>query len=173
MNSNALSYDRMGELLNYCQDSGVFTWKIDRNRCKKGSEAGSRHVKGYRAIMIDGRMYLSHRLAWLFMHKSWPKGQIDHADGVLTNNAISNLRDCSPAENKQNLKTYSTKKGKTSQFPGVYWAKKNHKWHARINCDKNRTHLGYFENEEDAYSAYLRAKQEIHWFQPVPREVMA
>lgn len=101
------------------------------------------------------------------------KDRISHsrvADGVLTNNSISNLRDCSAVENKQNLKTYKTKSGKSSRFPGVYWAKKNNKWHARINCDKKKTDLGYFEKEEDAYYAYLRAKQEIHWFQPVPRE---
>ena len=167
----SLSHERLVQVISYCEETGIFTWNVSRGPSRAGKEAGSRHCKGYRAIMIDGKMYLSHRLAWFYVHGKWPEGQIDHADGVVHNNAISNLRDCTAFENKQNLKTYTPKKGKSSIFPGVYFDKRSAKWHARISSQNKLTDLGHFEDEDCAYSAYLDAKARIHWFQPIPREI--
>lgn len=46
--------------------------------------------------------------------------------------------------------------GKTSKYTGVCWFKRSSVW--RATC--RRRHLGYFDNEYDAYKAYLEAVNE-------------
>jgi hypothetical protein len=45
-------------------------------------------------------------------------------------------------------------RGGTSHFKGVCWYKRDSKWQARIMIDGKQAHLGYFDDEEEAASAY-------------------
>ena len=45
-------------------------------------------------------------------------------------------------------------RGGTSRFKGVNWHKSHSKWKAKIKIDGKSTHLGYFDDEEEAASAY-------------------
>lgn len=60
-------------------------------------------------------------------------------------------------------KTISNKNttGIISKYKGVYWYKNYSKWKSEIRIDKKRYNLGYFENEEDAYKAYINKLNEI------------
>lgn len=46
----------------------------------------------------------------------------------------------------------------TSGFTGVYWNKRQQKWHATITVYKHRIHLGFHTDLEDALRARARAE---------------
>lgn len=60
----------------------------------------------------------AHRLAWLLHYGQWPADVIDHIDGNPANNCITNLRCCSPKENKQNA-YYPWSLNRDTGLPGV------------------------------------------------------
>lgn len=52
-------------------------------------------------------------------------------------------------------------KNDSSKFKGVSWHKRNKKWAVRIQKDKIRTHLGYFNSEIEAAKCYNRAAKDL------------
>lgn len=95
----ALTQERMRELLDFDPETGVFTWKVDRQGgrgIKPGARAGSvkrtNEGKRYRYIRINGVDYLAKRLAWFWVNDSWPT-YLRCADGNEDNCAIGNLID--------------------------------------------------------------------------------
>lgn len=171
MKSKTITRDRLRELLNYIPEEGVFMWKVAvSKRVKVGIRAGWNDGKGYRKIQVDGKSYREHQLAWLYITGRWPICEIDHKDGNRDNNKFSNLREAMRLENRQNL---SGKARSRSGIIGCSWHKKTRKWQAYIQAGGKWHALGYFDNREDAGAAYLKAKQELHPFQPVPRDIHA
>ena len=96
--------------------------------------------------------YVARLVAQHFL-PDWDKSlQVDHINGVRTNNHVDNLR---MVTHSQNLKSYSKKiEGVTSKFRGVCWVKDRKKWEARIMVDRKRPHLGCFDDEEEAARAW-------------------
>ena len=47
------------------------------------------------------------------------------------------------------------------QVKGYSWNNQKQKWQARIKVNQRIRHLGFFDNEEDAHQAYLKAKREL------------
>jgi hypothetical protein len=54
-----------------------------------------------------------------------------------------------------------------SGYTGV--AKVKNKWFAQISYKSKTISLGYFNTVEMAYEAYLKAKSQLHIFNPIPR----
>ncbi len=162
-----LTAERLREVLHYDPDTGVFTWRVaPSRRMRAGSRAGTTTNTGYVHIRYDGGVYLGHRLAWFYVHGRWPSEQIDHVNGVRVDNRLTNLRECSSAENHQNLKLSPRN---TSGHPGVYWNVKAKRWHAQITAGGHQKHLGHFTDLEEAAEAYRIAKAKYHTFQPETR----
>lgn len=116
-----------------------------------GKPAGRLTGEGYYQTSIQYTPLLNHRIIWFLRHGKWPAGQVDHIDGVRTNNHPDNLRDVTHAENLQN-----------QLVKGYAWVARRQKWWAQISVDGKRRHIGYFTNEEDARAAYLAAKAKYH-----------
>lgn len=152
--------------LNYDPDTGQFTWKVKKGSYLAGSKAGSKSSTGHILIRINYHNFSAHRLAWLLTYGSWPSGSIDHANGDPSDNRISNLRECSHAENMQNMKRRSDNQ---SGYTGV--SKKANGYSAEIKLLGVKYRLGYFKTAEEAYEAYLKKKRELHQFQPTPRNM--
>ena len=156
-----LTAQRLRELLDYDQETGRFTWKVrTSNRIQVGDQAGTRHGSGYLKIGVDGREYLAHRLAWLYVVGVLPRQQIDHRDGVRTNNMISNLRDVSNAVNGQNRRM--PRLNSKSGVLGVSWDKARGKWVAIIQKNGRQINLGRFDSVDAAQCVYLDAKRRLH-----------
>lgn len=161
MSENKVSADRLRDVLDFDQRTGVFTWKkVTSNRVAVGSVAGSLHEPtGYRFVSVDGRMYKAHRLAWLYVNGEWPAGQIDHINGKRDDNRISNLRVVTAAQNLQNQRAG---RGRTSSLLGVSWDSSRGRWRAVITVDGKYKQLGRFKDESHAYECYLNAKRAMH-----------
>ena len=156
--------ERLRELLRYDPETGEFTWRVKRPGTRgEGSVAGcicrNRAGLKYRYIALDGRLYLAHRLAWFFVHRLWPRQQIDHADGDGLNNRIANLREASLAENARNRRAPTSN---TSGFKGVSWVPKDKRWRAQIWVNGRNRHLGCFDDPAKAHAAYVAAASELH-----------
>lgn len=154
---------RVRNLLDYHADTGVFRWRYARRGVVVGSIAGHSHNKGYIGIRIDGVAYLAHRLAWLWSHGRWPTEMIDHIDGDRKNNALSNLRECSNAQNCQNVKSH---RDATSCHVGVCFVAKRkvNPWVAQICVNGKQHFVGGFPTERDAATARASAKSKFHQF---------
>lgn len=167
-----LTQEYLKEVINYCPNTGIFRWAKSRRGVSAGTECGYVDNHGYRRIGLLRSDYAAHRLAWIYMNGVAPEFDIDHKDGNRSNNAYSNLREATRAENLQNMrkKRHSSGKPSASRYVGVTFHVGKNRWQARITKDGVSKHLGWFIDEESAHHAYLDAKKLSHLFQPIPRE---
>ena len=162
-----LSLDVLKNNVLYDKDTGIFTRTKNHPKRKyvAGSVTGVSRPDGYVQIMIEGKLFLAHRLAWLYVYGELPKNNIDHINGIKNDNRIENLRDIKQRVNVQNIR--KAKKTSTSSCKlGVSFANKGRNiekpFRARIFVDNKEIHLGMFSNEDEAHEAYLSAKRKYH-----------
>lgn len=125
-----------------------------------GKKAGHINNRGYEAICIGRKIYRAHRLAWVFVYGVIPK-EIDHINGIRSDNRIVNLRECSSRQNSYNRKKVIATKT-SSVYKGVCWSSYHRKWIARITINGKDKHLGAFINADDAWKAYKEKARELH-----------
>jgi hypothetical protein len=97
---------------------------------------------------------------------------IDHVDGNGLNNTRANLRAADNATNAFNQGPRISKRGRTSRFKGVSFARgarpADRPWHAAIQAFGRRHFLGSFATPEEAAAAYDAAARQYHgeyaWF---------
>lgn len=150
-----LSQERLKQLLSYDEQTGIFYWKINvgrHSRIKALSKAGGKNKEGYGQITIDKICYRTCRLAWLYIHGEWPKGQIDHMNRNTGDDRIENLRDVTQSENKLNCGAY---KNNTSGFKRVGY-EKGKKFSVRYKLLGSSKRLGPFNSAEEANEAYQK-----------------
>lgn len=154
-----LNADRLRTVVFYDAETGVFTRRIVTGKTGKvGDIIGHTNKANRVEASIDGKIYLAHRLAWLYVTGKWPLQEIDHIDGNPTNNRISNLRDISRVWNAQNQR-----KARADNMTGVLGVSKHHrKWQANITVDGKIIFLGSFPSEKLAGEAYVNAKRVLH-----------
>jgi hypothetical protein len=129
-----LTQGRLRELLSYDPETGAFTWLVSLGRrVRVGDVAGTFNGR-YWAITVNKRIYMAHRLAWLYVYGSFPKYELDHINGDKIDNRIVNLRDVTGQVNRQNL--HRPNRGKAT--------------------------IGTFPTASEAHAAYLTAKRVQH-----------
>ncbi len=160
LKERSLTQARLKELLSYDPKTGVFHRLVTRPNSRAGDVAGTKHgsPNPYIVIMVDGRRYLAHRLAFLFVTGTWPPEEVDHRDGDGSNNRWKNLRACAKSHNLANA---GRRRNNTSGFKGVSWCRASNKWRAQIGFGVAR-YLGCFDRIEDAASAYGKAARKFH-----------
>ena len=158
--AHSVTAESVRGLFAYDALSGVVVWRINPSyNVRAGSVAGTKNGKGYRQICVGGKIYLAHRLIWLFVHGAWPNADIDHINGTRDDNRLVNLRDVSRSVNLQN----QTIPGNTKTgVIGVTCAAGGYVARIKPSKDAKFKYLGYFKTKEDARNAYLEAKRKFH-----------
>jgi len=144
--------------LSYDPDTGIFVWRKAYRKKDIGRVSGWIHnakIKPYLLLLLYGKSYPAHRIAWLYIHGYMPEFEIDHIDGDGLNNKLSNLREVTHAENCKNKRQSILNK---SGCTGVSIHKETGKWRARIRDGKKYFSLGLFANIEDAITARKNAE---------------
>ena len=146
-------------VLDYAPETGAFTWKVRVGNQRAGSRAETDHSAGYLQVSLFGRAILAHRLAWFYVHGTWPVSEIDHVNRQRTDNRISNLREATRSQNGINN---PIRKNNTSGVVGVSWSASRFRWTAQIVINKKCIPLGRYINKEDAISARKQAETKYH-----------
>lgn len=170
-----LTQARVRALFNYDPETGLMmwrerpredfaterSWRIFHSRFS-GKPAGSISKFGrgmYRGVHLDGRMYLMHRLIWLYVTGRWPMPYIDHKNLDGTDNRWTNLREASHSQNCINRPRQArTKAG----LKGVRKNIKSSRFSARIGVNGIQLYLGTFDTPDEAHAAYLAAATAHH-----------
>lgn len=120
-----------------------------------------RLLDGYVVVTLRSRHYRAHRLIWLYVHGIWPSLDIDHRNGVRSDNRILNLREASVTLNNQNVRQ-ARSHNKSTGLLGAYPTVTPGRWRARIVVNRKPIELGCFSSPEEAHATYLAAKRELH-----------
>jgi hypothetical protein len=125
-----------------------------------GSVAGCVNALGYKVIRIKPKLYLAHRLIWLYHNGYFPENQIDHINRDRLDNRIENLREVSTQCNLRNSKQQSNN---SSGVRGVGWFAEREKWKAYIKVNRKNIFLGDHADFMEAVCHRLAAEQCINW----------
>lgn len=105
-----ITCEKVRQLFSYDKKVGLLIRKVRRSNQHIGTVAGRVGNHGAIVIHIEGRLYLAHRLIWLYVTGAFPKDKIDHINGDKMDNRWSNLRECTQAQNLCNTKLRSNNK---------------------------------------------------------------
>ena len=153
------------EHIKKCYTYDAATGEI-RNRKGQVVKGAANSKKGYLyvSLYLDRQrkdVYL-HRLVWALVYGRFPK-QIDHLNGIKTDNRLVNLREVTTSENDQNrLMPWKMGKGK---IPGVCRMRRGHRFrmgkkfyrHADAHaCFHDLSLMGRMYRDDDAEPAPLK-----------------
>lgn len=161
-----LTADWLRENFRYVKSSGVFYRRkpvLGGNggvRIAAGSVAGSLHKDGYIYIHIQKRLYLAHRLAFLYVLGRWPlTPEVDHKNGLGYDNRWKNLREATVSQNRSNTLGQRNRSG---PYPGVYQPQNRPgRWVAQIKLNRKVQYLGVFDSAELARDARVAAERRL------------
>lgn len=157
-----MTLDRLREVFDLDEATGVLRWRAKPSRfarsIKVGDVAGgSPNSHGYLHVQLDGKQLKVHRVVFALANGFWPE-QVDHVNGVKTDNRPDNLRAATNAENGCNV---GLRADNASGFKGVSWHKRDSKWRAQCRVDGRKHHVGYF-TDKDAAAAAVQTFREKH-----------
>lgn len=146
------------ELFSY--DNGNLYWKnVKSKKVKTGQKVGSIDRHGYMRTSIKKKIYLIHRLIWIFHYGEIKDNYlIDHFDRNPLNNKIENLRLATHSQNTQNSGKRSDNK---SGYKNVFWAKDKNKWRVRCYTLGKSKNGGYYDCLDDAAIAATALRKKV------------
>lgn len=142
--------DYLKSIFTYCKETGILTRKArprehfscDRtfniyNSKYAGTVVSAKNEHGYLIAIINKVHYRAHRVAWIIEHGRIDDGLvIDHVNGIVDDNRLSNLRLCTHTENLRNMKS------KSGNLPvGVYFDKHRNSYRASIGAGTSGRHI--------------------------------
>lgn len=151
------SQQRLKQLLDYDPVTGVLTWKYHPTRKDViGKACGTaRNKDNYLSCNVDGYKYGAHRIVYKWMTGEEPK-VIDHINGVADDNRWENLRSVTPQQNNFNMKLPKDNK---SGKGGVFYHKRQKRWHSNVRVDGRSIHLGSWPTESEAIASRKTANK--------------
>jgi hypothetical protein len=129
------------------------------NKTRAGKEAGGINSDGYWKIKIDGKWLKRHRIVWAMHCGDDVNMQIDHANGVRSDDRICNLRKATPQQNAFNRKRQINNK---SGCKGVFWVEAKKKWTGLVLVCRKPYRAGYFDSIQEAVAASERLREKLH-----------
>ena len=147
---NTLSAEEVRRRLDYDPSTGCF-----RKR-ETGRIVGYVNSGGYVHVKIDGRPFLAHRLAYVWMMGQWPEHEVDHQNRNRADNRWANLRPANRSQNTHN--TASTRSATGAK--GVH--RSRGRFRAVIMHDGKSLSLGTFATVAEARQAYAGAARRLY-----------
>lgn len=114
--------------------------------------------RGYYWCNLFGKMFLVHRLAWLYMTGKHPSDEIDHINGDRLDNRWCNLRSVSAFDNARNQ---GERIDNTSGCRGV--TRNGSGWMVRISQNGVRYGLGTYKSFEEAVAVRKQAEKYLDY----------
>lgn len=153
-----MTQERLKILLDYDPETGVFTGKTIRGKHDRRGviEGSNRTAGGYCRLLLDGKQYLAHRMAWLYVYGFLPEG-IDHRNTNTSDNRISNLRVADKSQNGANMPARNP-----GRLKGAYFNKAARRWQSQIMHNYKQYYLGLYDSEKEAHKAYVEAAINIY-----------
>jgi len=155
-----MNQESLKSVLHYDPATGVFRWRFGLLGKLPWRQAGTLNGRSYVQVGVNRKLYLAHRLAWLYTHGEWPSAEVDHINGKTDDNRLCNLRLANRSQNSQNKR--KPQANNKSGFLGVIYWWRTKTWKAQIQVDGKPVSIGYFKTPEQAHEAYLKAKRELH-----------
>lgn len=146
-----LTYERLTEVLSYNQETGNFSWRVQRKRAPGQRDVGF-VAKGRLIIGFDRRKYAASRLAWFYVTKEWPTGQIVPRNGNHLDLRFENFME---TDHSSIVRASALRADSTSGIKGVSWDTKKKIWVASVHIRGVRKHLGYFHDKDEAAKAVV------------------
>ena len=142
--------------LSYDPETGIFHHRKNAGCMLAGQRAGNKDSSGHIQFCVDRKMYLAHRVAFLFVEGKMPPDdmEVDHINGIRHDNRWCNLRLATRQQNSWNRACHKNSK---SGLRGVRFAKRRGKWEALIYLNKRQKHIGYYSTAEEASQAFAEA----------------
>ena len=157
-----LTQERVRELFDLDEETGIMRRRLTlAYNAKEGDVVGYRDkTHGYLTVRVDGRLYFLHRIIFLYVHGYTPEHQVDHQNRNKLDNRPVNLREITPQCNVRNSPVRSDNK---TGIKGVTWCRRDLKWKVRVYTGEGETHLGRFEDLNEAVAHRLAAEQCLDW----------
>jgi hypothetical protein len=138
---------------------GLLIRKITTSsRSIAGSEIKGLDKEGYVRVSIHDKNYRVHRLIYMMFYGYMPK-RIDHINGIVNDNRIENLRECTANQNQHNSKKPKTN---TTGFKNVYFSKKINNWYVQIKINRKVISFYGLESIELADLVAQEARDKYH-----------
>jgi hypothetical protein len=149
--------DNLKKLFIYNEETGVFTTRVATKLYNNiGEVAGTKNGRGYLQFLFAGKLWLAHRLAFLYMTGEIPN-IVDHIDMNPSNNAWNNIRACTISENACNavhLRSILGVKGITKYPKGTGYL-------AQVTKDGVVYRKGY-RTQEEAETWLKETRERLH-----------
>ena len=146
--------------LSYEPETGRCIWLTPSYKRHVGDVAGRLTSSGYLVVSLCRRPVFLHRISWLLHTGVWPEHDIDHINGVRTDNRIANLRDVPRRINRENMRSAMLRN--RSGLLGVRWHNRDRLWYAVIQANGVKKILGYRKDKHEAHALYVAAKRLLH-----------
>jgi len=143
-----ITQEEANRIFNYDPETGIFTYKISTCNCVKAGAIAGSPSHGYLTVMYKGRNYKLHRLVFLLESGMFPEEQVDHINGVRSDNRRCNLRLASNAQNCQN-----------KSAKGVIFYRNRYVAYAYHN--NKSYYLGRYESFEEAKKVSEEKRKEL------------
>lgn len=151
--------DHFRRVFSYNPDTGELIRLLARKSTFRNRVVSSVGSHGYiQTSLATGVVMLAHRIIWMMVHGRWPTHDIDHKNGVRTDNRLCNLREATRSENHRNK---AVRSDNSLGIKGVIRRNDNRprkkRFVARIKVDGKEIRIGTFLTVQEAGAAYEQA----------------
>ena len=114
----------LDEIVVYYPETGELHWKNPQPRSgRKPGARGTKQANGSLTVVIEGRTYMIHRLAWKIMYGTEPE-YVLHLNACKSDNRISNLTD--------DYYAFTDKHTPDGYDEYIRWSDRRKKWGVKI-----------------------------------------
>jgi hypothetical protein len=152
--------------------TGILYWKerprsmfrTDRGWRTFNAQRANKAIKcsrrGYVVVRLFNKLYQVHRIVFeMANNRTIGDNDVDHSDGMPSNNRPENLRAATVSQNMMNARL---RKDNTSGLKGVYWSHQRNKWFAKLVVNRKQVHLGFHETRGLAAVARAKGALRLH-----------